>query len=407
MRSCGPGPTISDRRASPSCRNGIGIVLVACAALGSFGANAVEPERIGTVFSAPATPQPHWMWVYDANLSSMPDGRATLFDGDTGRVIGMLSTGYSFISLTLPSDYRKLYSAETYYTRHTRGTRTDVVTVYDPVTFAPTNEITLPTKRASTIPRFADSAITDDDRFMAVFNLTPATSLSIVDTQAEKFVGEIEIPGCAMAYAAGPRTLFSLCADGSVVASHLSDTGTLASRQRLTRFFSLEDPIIESGVRAGDIWRFISFGGWLYTLHANGTELRAGEKWNLFDPKERKAGWQSGGMLPIALHEATAHLYMLAYRAPERNHKLAGSEVWVYDLAARKRIQRIRTPTPVRAVQVTQDDRPLLFAISDTSSEFYVFDCADGKLLRTVREIGFTPILMQSPWVRPTSAAGR
>ncbi len=375
--------------------------LLYCSAVPAATPAGPPRERVGAVATLPASPGPHWMWVYDANLSSMPDGRAILVDGDAGNVLGMVSTGYSFVSFTLPRDYRSLFSAETYYSRTTRGMRTDVLSIYDPQTLAPRTEIVLPTKRASTIPRAADSAITDDDRFLAVFNLTPASSLSIVDTAAEKFVGEIETPGCAMAYAAGRRTLFSLCSDGSVVASHLTDEGTLRGRDRLPGFFTLEDPIIEAGVRSGDTWRFISFGGNVYTLVANESSLTAGERWPLFSAAARKQGWQSGGMLPTALHVASGRLHVLTYRGATRNHKLPGTEVWTFDVATHARVARIKLPTPVRAIQVTQDDDPLLFALSDTTADLYAFDARTGALKKTIPQIGITPILMQSPWVRP------
>ena len=133
-------------------------------------------DATGKTEQLPEKPAAHWVWVLDAALSSMPDGRAYLFDADSGASLGSLNTGYSFVAFALPRAYDGIYSAETYYSRHTRGVRTDVVSVYDPVTLSPGFEIALPAKRASTIPRLNDSALTDDDRFMAVFNLTPATS---------------------------------------------------------------------------------------------------------------------------------------------------------------------------------------------------------------------------------------
>ena len=168
----------------------------------------LSKDIFGKVATIPETPHPHWVWIYDMAASSMPDGRAYLYDGDTARLLGMLNTGYSFNALNIPGHYREVYSAETYYARTTRGERTDVVSIYDPFKLSFVAEIEIPPKRASTLPRLADSALTDDDRFMAVFNLTPAASLSIVDLEQRRFAGEVMTPGCAMAYGAGDRRFF-------------------------------------------------------------------------------------------------------------------------------------------------------------------------------------------------------
>ena len=54
---------------------------------------------------------------------------AHLIDGDTGRYLGMLSTGVSFAHVVLPRDGQFIYSPETYFSRGIRGIRTDVVTI--------------------------------------------------------------------------------------------------------------------------------------------------------------------------------------------------------------------------------------------------------------------------------------
>ena len=128
----------------------------------------LEPEKLGRVNALPREADPHWLWVYDMVYDYMTDGRASLIDGDTGRFLGMLNTGYSFTQLSLPKHYREIYSAETYYTRYTRGTRDDVVSIYSPTDLSPIAEIDIPDKRGSTIPTPHNAVITDDDRFLLV-----------------------------------------------------------------------------------------------------------------------------------------------------------------------------------------------------------------------------------------------
>ena len=241
--------------------------------------------------------------------NSMPDGRACLYDGDTARLLGMLSTGYSFNALNIPGHYREVYSAETYYARTTRGERTDVVSIYDPSRLAPIAEIEIPAKRASTLPRRADSALTDDDRFMAVFNLTPAASLSIVDVAQRRFAGEVMIPGCAMAYAAGDRRFFALCSDGSLLLIDLTEEGTQAAAHKSGPFFNaLEDPILETGVRAGNTWYFMSVLGKVYPVQISTGGPVFADTWWYLDEQEREDDWgyrRNAGCQPAPGHPAS------------------------------------------------------------------------------------------------------
>src|SRR6185436_9944463 len=118
----------------------------------------------------------------------------------------------------------EIYIAETDFSRGVRGDRTDVVTVYDGRTLAPTAEIPLPPKRAEYFPGNAASALSDDGRFLAVFNLTPMASLSIVDVRDRRFVSEVATPGCSLVYAAGPRRFFMLCANGAAIVVSLDES---------------------------------------------------------------------------------------------------------------------------------------------------------------------------------------
>lgn len=347
-----------------------------------------------------SAPAPHWVWVYDAALSSMPDGRALLLDGDTGRALGMLSTGYSWVGLVHPRPGRdEFYSAETYYSRHTRGTRTDIVSIYDAATLSVSAEVPLPPKRASTIPRLNDSALTDDGRFMAVFNLTPATSLSIVDVQQRRFVGEVNIPGCSLVFPAGPRTLFSLCFNGGALVTELKEDGTLARQYRVDGIFDAEgDFIADNGARHGTTWYFPSLHGNLYTLDfADGT-LKARAPWPLLTDQEAAAGWRMSGFQGVAVHAGRNELYFLVHRGAPDTYKDFGTETWVYDLARRAKVRTIALRHPAASIAVSADAAPVFAALSMDSAELHLHDAASGAHLRTLTEVGVTPALVQFPW---------
>ena len=141
--------------------------------LGGPIAAAPLPSESATTEQLPPHPGPHWVWVNDFNFFSMADGRAYLVDGDSGRMLGLISTGYSYNSVLLARNANLIYSPETYYSRGTRGTRTDVVTLYDPAQLQPVGEIAIPPKRSSNIPMAGAAALTDDERFLLIYNFTP------------------------------------------------------------------------------------------------------------------------------------------------------------------------------------------------------------------------------------------
>ena len=352
-------------------------------------------DVFGKVTALPETHHPHWVWIYDIAAASMPDGRASLYDGDTARLLGMLNTGYSFNALNIPGHYREVYSAETYYARTTRGERTDVVSIYDPFMLTPVAEIEIPAKRVSTLPRLADSALTDDDRFMAVFNLTPAASLSIVDVEQRRFAGEVMTPGCAMAYAAGDRRFFALCSDGALLLIDLAEDGTQAAAHRSEPFFdALEDPILETGVRRGDTWYFMSVLGKVHPVEISADGPVFSDTWWYLDEDDREANWRIGGMQAVTLHEARQHLYILMHQGDFFTYENPGPEIWVYDLAAQTRIEKIRTRHPSISIAVSQDDNPLLYTITEDLSTLEIYDASTGEYLRSAGELGITPFLI-------------
>ena len=67
------------------------------------------------------------------------------------------------------------------------------------------------------IPCSLRRLLTDDERFLLIYNFTPAQSVSVVDIGERKFVGEVETAGCALVYPTGRRSFFSICSDGALL----------------------------------------------------------------------------------------------------------------------------------------------------------------------------------------------
>src|SRR5262249_59769602 len=118
------------------------LALALAAAAPAARAADVAAEVRGAVLSLPP-PSPHWFWIGDLLYR-----RSALVDADSGRFLGMLSSGVGVIAPSLSAERGEIYLPETYYSRGSRGVRTDVVTVYDATPLPPIAQIALPPQRA-------------------------------------------------------------------------------------------------------------------------------------------------------------------------------------------------------------------------------------------------------------------
>jgi methylamine dehydrogenase heavy chain len=415
------------RLASP---HGLCRALLVALLVGGLAFAGTGPETVGKVLTLPERPGPHWFWLSDILLH-----RTGLFDADTGELLGQLSSGTAGVGFVVAplfsADHREIYLAESYYSRGVRGERTDVVTVYDARTLRPLEEIVIPPKRAEYFPGNAANALSDDGRFMAVFNLTPATSVSIVDVKRRRFATEVETPGCSLVFAAGPRRFLMLCANGGALTVTVDEAGGEARVARSAPFFDPRtDPVTEKAVRRGNEWLFVSFEGMIHPVDVGGETPRFGEKWSLVDEAERKQGWRIGGGQHLAVHAASGRLYTLMHEGGPDTHKEPGTEIWVYDLGTRRRVQRIPVLNPlvsfvgqqlalarrgragrftgwllarmlpnpgVERILVTQDERPVLVASASMPPTVTIHDAMTGAVLREVSEPGLAGSLLFAP----------
>jgi methylamine dehydrogenase heavy chain len=376
--------------------------VAACLALSLLGQTAawatLPNDPAAKVESLTTPAPPHWVWVNDFVFPHMVSGKAMLVDGDSGRFLGQIDTGFGSMHVVLSPDGKVIYSPETYFSRGSRGERTDVVTLYDPAHLSPVGEIAIPPKRSSNMPMLANAQLTDDGRFLLIYNFTPSQSITVVDTRSRKFVAEVETGGCALAYPTGPRSFFSICADGALVHTELDDSGHAKSSTRIESVFdAAHDPVTEKGVRIGDTWYFVSFGGTMYPVKADKGSLKLQKTWSLLTADEKARSWRPGGLQQLAVHTGLNRLYSIMHQGPPETHKDPGREVWVYDLAQQKRIQKISMKNDSGSIQVTRDAHPLLFSIFIESNVLDVYDATSGSHLRSIADIGTTPTVLVTP----------
>jgi methylamine dehydrogenase heavy chain len=381
-----------------SLRFPVVVALGALAAGAAVAAPAPLPADPISSVQLPGKLPPHWLWVNDVAFVHLPDSRAYLVDADQGQMRGMLSTGVIYISVLPSRDGSVIYSPETYFSRGVRGTRTDVVTIYDAAHLAPIGEIAIPPKRVSAIPMPAQTVLTDDDRFVLIYNFTPSQSISAVDTKSRKFVGEIDTAGCALAFPTGPRSFFSICGDGGLLSVKLDEEGKASAKSHSKPLFDPQkDPPKEKGVRLGDTWYFVSYDGDVYPITDAAKGPALATRWSLVTEAERAAGWRSGGLQELALHRATKRLYAIMHQGPRATHKDPGKEVWVFDLATRTRVQKITMKNIVTSIAVSQDEQPLLYGVFMGSSTLDIYNATTGEYLRSVSDLASTPTLLVTP----------
>ena len=400
-----------------------GIVL-STIALGPATASAeLAPEKPGEVERLPPIAD-HWVFVGDTVLR-----RSALFDAASGEMLGMVNVGHG-VSGARPHVSRsraEIYVIETVYDRGHRGARTDLVTIYGAGDLAVLGEVVIPPKRADNGNGVALGALLGD-RFLAVFNQTPATSVSIVDVGTRTFVTEIATAGCALVFEVGPRSFGQLCGDGSAQRIDLDADGHERARVRSARFFDpIADPVTEKGVRvAAGRWLFVSFDGHAHEVDFAAERPVAAEPWSLVDDRERRDGWRIGGQQHLALHRASGRLYSVMHRGEPGSHKDGGPEIWVYDLAARRRtaifepanltaaflrglagiepgsvtdwlMTTLLPAADVSTLAVSQDAQPLLFVGSRDVAGVGVHDATNGKHLRDLDSTGLSGGLLVVP----------
>lgn len=375
-------------------------------------AEDLQPEDF-TVRSLPA-PGPHWFWANDISFTRMNDGRAYLFDGDTGQMLGQISAGFGHALLQTSPSGHEIYVPETYYSRGSRGERTDVLSIYDGVNLAPVGEVILPNKRYGGLSLEAQMPLSDDGKFALLYFFTPAQSVGVVDLTTRKFVGEIETPGCALVFPFAPRRFAMLCADNALLVAELDDAGAGKVVGRTEPLFTEADPVVDKAVRRGGLWYFFSMDGKVHEVEmaprsksrkAAAPLPRVVNQWSLTTAEEAKAGWRSGGFQPYAVHEASNRLYVLMLQGTRDNRKDPAGEVWVYDLAKRQKVQTIKLTEPTITLAVSQDAKPQVFTGPGVSTNAHVYDAATGAHVHAIPDVGPYITLIQPVTVRAAEKA--
>lgn len=377
----------------------VALLIGAAAALSpAYAQFAPEQARVLSLDA----PTRHWVWVTDISYPNFLPGRAHLVDAAAGRPLGMITMGYGLSPLGLPRHGKAVYTVETHYDRTARGKRTDVVAIYDPRTLEFRSEIVIPPKKISAVTMLSFAGLTDDDRFLLVYNFTPAQSVTVVDLETERVAGEIGTAGCGLVFPSGPRSFVMTCGDGSLMKVRLADDGTAAGRATTPAVFAPKREFLtEKAVRRGSDWIFVTNHGEIRVVDASGEAPSVRMTWPLFTEAERAENWRIGGGQHLAVHAGADRLYAVVHQGPPDTHKDPGVDVFVYDLASGQRTARIKLERAASAIEVTQGADPLLLATNAYPPALDVYDATSGAYLRSVEDVAVTPMLLQTPVTTP------
>ena len=341
----------------------------------------------------------HRIYVLDEAFFNEIDARVHVFDGDTYRRLGQIDVGFT-PGFNLSPDGKTSVAATTYFSRGSRGTRTDVVEFTDNMTLKTTHEVVLPPKRAMTLPTYFNVGFSADSHFVYVSYITPAASFGVVDPAKNSVIDEIDTAGCVLVIPSGPNRVSSICESGSLLTVTLDPQGHEASRAFSEVFFDPDrDPIFAQGVPMTDGYAFISFLGEVHEVNFAGAQPVFQKPWPLAVAAD-KGRWRPGGYQIGAIQKHLNRLYVPMHQGGEGTHKDGGTEIWVFDMTTHQRVARwplgAHKVAPVLAIQVSQDDAPLLFAAT-TDSDVAVFDALNGQLRHVEKHLGQTPWLILTP----------
>ncbi|MCD6681822.1 MAG: amine dehydrogenase [Burkholderiaceae bacterium] len=347
-------------------------------ALGISAASAQSFPEKQTVHAAPPA-GPTRAYVSDIAIQHIVDGRLHVVDVDAARYVGQIPLAYAGQAVLSP-DRKRIYVSTTYYPRLWRGTRADVIDIWDAETLSFIGEIPIPERRAQALNYKGLLSVSPDSHWLYVQNATPASSISIVDLRERRLASEVANSGCwlALPVPSAPNRFATLCGDGTMETITLDERGALASRARSERFFDADvDPIFVHAETIGDRFFFVSFLGKVYEVDLSTETPRAVGSWSLVGAADAKKAWRPGGYQLFAIHAKSGRMYVLMHpEGQEGSHKNPAAEIWAFDLAAKKRIARIPGNNAI-SVTAIQGGAPRLVALDAMTMGLVLIDAGD------------------------------
>ena len=197
-----------------------------------------------------------------------------------------------------------------------------------------------------------------------------------------------------MIYPTGTRGFSTLCADGTLMGITLNEKGEVA-RSATSKVLNdtQNDPMFMMPAMVGRTGWFVTFQGTIHGIDFSGDTARDLGTFSLPRTKTEKGEWRPGGWQVVAADPAGQVYVLMSPDGKEGSHKDGGTEVWVADVKAKKRVARIALREAAWSIEVTAEQKPSLIAAKFDGS-LDVYDAASGTFLRTVAHAGNSPMTM-------------
>ncbi len=326
---------------------------------------------------------------------------SVIFDGDSGKMEGSIPSGYS-PNLAIAPDNSQFYVSETYWSHGARGTREDLLSIYDAKTLDLVKEIPLPGRALVFKTQNFDLNATGTRAY--VYIMHPASSVAWVDLKKQAVGGSVEIPGCALVFPWGDTGFSSLCGDGSLATVVIPEAGPPTVTHTKPFFDANKDPIFEESFvdRATGKAVFISYTGLVYeaqlgpsTVVAKPWSIQQAAGYAAAGTGVQELAWRPGGGQFAALHKASGKLFVLMHPGNYWTQRQGGTEIWVLDTKTHGLVSRFPLrPVPTSGlgddavpyyedIGVSQDAKPLLYLLNPAGGDL-VLDADSGEQLRKV-----------------------
>ena len=357
------------------------IALVPTLALSQTASTVPQAEQLDV--ATLRAPYPHRVFA----MNTFTEVGVKILDGDNLKIEGLIPTNDTGVLALDPND-RFFYISESIWTLGNRGTRQDMVSVYDARSLNLVGEIALPAGRLIIDARTHAFDISASGKFAYVYNMQPASSEVVVNLDQRRVAGVIEMPGCALAFPWGDAGFSSLCGDGSLASVSLGADGKSTGMSHTARFFDADnDPIFEESLvdRSSGRALFLSYTGLIYPAQLSAKPIIE-KPWSLqvaagmpaAGTGVQELAWRPGGVHMIAWHKSTNRLYVLMHMGNHWSSKEAGTELWVLDIPSRALLKRLQLPEPCNSIAISQDAEPLLYALTKTG-DLLTMDLETGQ----------------------------
>lgn len=366
------------------------------AAADAAAALAAGEDDEPVILDAPA-PNSRRVYVNDsAHFASLT--QQFVIDTEAGRVIAMTDSG--FLPNPVVSDDGSVYAqVSTTYSRISRGEREDYVEVFDPVTFKPVADITLPVEAhrflVGTYPWM--SALTPDSKTLLYYQFSPAPAVGVVDLEGKAFRRMLEVPDCYHIFPTAADNFFMHCRDGSLARVQFDAASDAEPQVTHSEVFHPEDEYVVNhpaySQKSGRlVWP--TYEGKIYQFDLASGEAKALNTIEGLTAEERADNWRPGGWQLVAYHRPSNQIYMLVDQRAEWTHKTPSRHVVVIDAETGERIAKHELGHDIDSVAVSQDDDPLLYGLSTGAKTLYIYDAETGEELRSVNQLGHGPTVI-------------